>query len=122
MVKPIMDSQRTAGFFIAPLTRLGNHRAWHNEEPDQHEMCMDALASAINIKMASQIWSKYRKPNSAAGLPANCALQQKMPRTAESKNSNRYCPDNARLVSFPDRRQSLPGQRCFQLPIRAKWC
>jgi len=40
----------------------------------------------------------------------------------QRENSERYCPDNARLVSFPAGRKSLPGLRCFQLPIRAKWC
>jgi hypothetical protein len=43
-------------FHRTPPARIGNHRAWHNEEPDQHEMCMDALASAIDIEKASQMW------------------------------------------------------------------
>jgi hypothetical protein len=85
---------------------------WRNEQPDEHEMCTDVLAFAMDIKMASQMLSKYRRPTWAAHFRIDCALQQNLRGCREQrrrKNSDRCRPDNARLCVISRRKAEFTG-------------
>jgi len=51
---------------------------------------MDALASAIDIEKASQMWWKYRKPNLAAHCRAHCAVQQNPVRVGRATAARKF--------------------------------